>query len=198
MASPSTPHYTSSNWTSEQAVISAQLSSSTQSYFPVSGHKDGLGDIMEHISCSANRVMWNHPHVQFALECIEKYPFPTGYEDYCAKFRFREWDMVCEAMLVACRLQLLEPNAFQRFLLGLYIYEHRPVCCCACGLTPGYWCGEYAILLFFFYLILIIISEGSVGNLPSDDDWTDGDVENEEEMGSFLNGSSYELESSEW
>ena len=111
---------------------------------------DGLGNIMDRVGGSDYSIQFDHPHVIMAFELLEGYPFPTSLEDYCRKFRFREWDIVCETMLVAVRLGLLDPSPFQRFLLGIFIHEHAPRCCCRCGLTTGHWCGEWLFSMFVF------------------------------------------------
>jgi hypothetical protein len=81
---------------------------------------DGFGSIMEHVSSSGYGIRFEHPHVEIALEIIDGYPFPIDFQDFHKCFRFREWDIVCEAMMVAIRLKRLVPNEFQCFLLGIY------------------------------------------------------------------------------
>ena len=111
------------SWGAEQQIISSQLT-------PPSPPNDGLGGIMEHVSCSAVRIRGDHPHVQYALQLLEPFPIPSSIEEFYQHFRFREWDMVCEYMLLAVRLKILKnPNAFQRMLLGIYLEEHKPICC---------------------------------------------------------------------
>jgi len=127
------------NWAEEQALIYSKLEVIPR----FSGSPNTLGTIMEHISGSGMAIDYTHPHVELALDLLKGYPFPFSMQDYQENFRPREWDYVCESLLAARRLKLLEPNEFQRFMLGLYIWEYQPACCCACGLTPGIWCGEY-------------------------------------------------------
>ena len=130
MNTPFTPYF---SWGAEQQAISSQLASPN----------DGLGGIIEHVSCSAFRVCGDHPHVQYALRLLEPFPIPCNFEEFYLHFKFREWDMVCKYILLAIRLKILKnPNPFQRFLLGIYIEEHKPICCCACGLIKGIWCGK--------------------------------------------------------
>ncbi len=144
MTNPTTPFYLSA-WGQEQSLIEAKLEDLHAIPPPskvANKFYDDLGDIISHVGCSSYSIRFNHPHVDQAFEYIKGYPFPTTLEHYCVVFQFREWDIVCKTMLVAVWLGELKPNAFQRFMLGLYIYEHAPVCCCKCGLTPGIWCGE--------------------------------------------------------
>ena len=61
---------------------------------------------MEHVSCSAFRVWGDHPHVQYALRLLEPFPIPSNFEEFYLHFKFREWDMVCEYMLLAVRLKI--------------------------------------------------------------------------------------------
>jgi hypothetical protein len=150
MTTPTTPFYTSSpviSWGMEQKQISNILGLITKENSQKIS--DGLGGIMEHISGSSYGVKFEHPHVELALEIIAGYPFPKDFQDFYKCFRFREWDIVCEAVMVAVRLKRLVPNEFQHFLLGIYIAEHHPICCPDCGLTMGFWCGESFLITLF-------------------------------------------------
>ena len=140
MTAPTTPFYVSS-WGQEQADIKSRLEDFHTPPAPTKEFNDGLGNIINQVSCSSYSIRFNHDHVKRAFEYIKDYPFPTTIEHFNKIFRFHEWDIVCETMLVAVRLGELVPNAYQRNLLGIFIHEHRPVCCCKCGLTPGIWCG---------------------------------------------------------
>ena len=149
MAAPTTPHYIPT-WNIEQNIINTILMPQP---IPPPKFADGLSDnILNHVGCSGYSIQMSHDHVSFALDIIENYPFPSSMEEYYKNFRFSEWDIVCETMLVAIRLKRLIPNAWQRFMLGIFLHEHRPICCCVCGLTPGIWCGKS----YFFCLLVII------------------------------------------
>jgi len=133
------------SWTEEQAHIVSVLHTP-----PVySGDQDQLGDIIENIAGAAMAIDYCHPHVNVALSLIKDYPFPNDIKDFTEVFRHREWNFVSESLLLARRLRLLEPNEFQRFLIGLYVWEYQPICCCVCGLTLGIWCGEYYLYISF-------------------------------------------------
>ena len=133
----SSSHHTTS-WAEEQSQIYDALESPPR----FAENPDPLGDVMEYISGVGMVVDYTHHHVDLALELLKDYPFPVDMKDFNMKFRFKEWVYVCESLLAARRLRLLEPNQFQRFLIGFYIWEYQPSCHCACGLTPGIWCGE--------------------------------------------------------
>ena len=149
MSTPSSPFYTSA-WGCEQEHISDLLEDMKAAPPPFAKKTDdGLNDIISLVDGSHYSIMINHEHVKRALDMIKGYPYPTSFEHYCKVFRFREWDIVCKTMLVAIRLKVLEPNSFQRFMLGIYIHEYAPHCCCKCGLTLGYWCGEYFLINWF-------------------------------------------------
>jgi hypothetical protein len=145
----STPYYHTNGWSSEQHLIVNKLT-------PSSGAKvkanDGLGNIISQVGCYTYKINMNHPHVATALEFLSSYPFPKDFKEFHENFRFREWEYVAEALLLAVRLKRLVANEFQRFILGLYIFEYHPICCCECGLTPGYWCGE----CFIFIIALLL------------------------------------------
>ena len=79
--------------------------------------------------------------------------------------------MVCETMLLAVRVKRIEPNQWQRFILGVFIHEHWPICCCECGLTPGFWCGE--CISFYEFNFTDIIKEGDEG---SEQSWDSEDL----------------------
>jgi len=98
---------------------------------------------MECIGCSKDAILYDHPHVKNALATIEHLHFPEDDKDYFERPRASVWFVMAESILLACRLNLLVPNQFQCFLCGHYIQDYKPTCCCACGLTPGSWCGEY-------------------------------------------------------
>jgi len=133
------------SWAEEQA----QIYSALQTPPTYSEDQDQLGDIIEHIAGAAMAIDYSHPHVNIALDLIKDYPFPNTIKDFLEIFRHREWNYVSESLLLARRLKLLEPNEFQRFLIGLYVWEYQPMCCCVCGLTPGIWCGKYHLCIGF-------------------------------------------------
>jgi len=142
MSNPATPFYISS-WGIEQAQIQANLQDlHTPPPSPEGKFNDGLGDVISQVGGHLYAIQADHYHIKRAMDIIENYPFPTSLEHFCQMFHFREWDIVCETMLVAIRLGELVPNAFQQFMLGVFIHEHAPICCCKCGLTLGYWCGK--------------------------------------------------------
>ena len=145
---PTAPYYHSNNWDAEKLQIGNQLTPINSTVLTVA--EDGLGNIIDHVGCSTYKIRMDHRHVANATDILSSYSFPKDVQEFYKRFRFREWEYVAEAMLVAVRLKMLRPNEFQRFILGLYIHEYHPVCCCECGLTPGFWCGEY-----FFYSFLI-------------------------------------------
>ena len=63
------------------------------------------------------------------------------------------------------------PNVNQ-FFESLYIWEHCPSCCCKCGMTPGYWCGRYFLIVLIISFILINLIDSSL-----DGDYTEGEEE---------------------
>jgi hypothetical protein len=129
-------YFFNSGWATEQSSISIAT-------LPI-------GDVMDHVGSSRFSINYNHEHIDIALAVLEGYKFPKDIEEFNKYYRYREWNYVCEAMLLGVRLRLLEPNEFQKFMLGLYIAEKQPVCCCACGLTPGVWCGESFVFINYY------------------------------------------------
>ncbi len=153
MASQNLTPFHHSKWEAEKSFINNQLDFVDDSSAKADKKNiDGLGSIMEHVRCSSYKINLDHPHVIHALSIIKDYPFPKTLQEFHTHFRFREWDFVCETLLVAVRLKRLVPNDFQHFLIGLYIHEYRPICCCSCGATPGYWCGECFLNIFVIFI----------------------------------------------
>ena len=103
MANPITLYY-STAWGYEQVQINNQLAFVSVSPLndPANKFTDGLGNIMKHVGCSSYTIREDHTHVKYALDIIANHPFPCNIiNEFNQRFRFREWDMVCEAMLVA-------------------------------------------------------------------------------------------------
>ena len=102
MASPITLYY-SSAWGYEQVQINNQLALVSVSLLsdPANKFTDGLGNITKHVGCSSYTIRVYHTHVKYALDIIAHDSFPCNINEFNQRFRFREWDMVCEAMLVA-------------------------------------------------------------------------------------------------
>src|SRR5258708_1484853 len=117
----STPVHHTNAWITEQQTIGNKLGL----LMPQRGFKDGLVNIISHVVCYTYKIRLAHPRVAAALDHISHYAFPKDMEDYYQSFRFREWEYVCEVMLVAVRLKRLVPNEFQQFMLGLYIFEYH-------------------------------------------------------------------------
>ena len=72
---------------------------------------------------------------------LKDFILPTTGE-YMEHYRFIEWDIVGERLLLAARFCLLDPNEFQNFLMGMYMWEYAPEVCAYCGLNSGIWCDE--------------------------------------------------------
>ena len=140
-----TPYYHSNSWGAEKHHIGNKLALMNGTI--PSTPSDGLGNIIDHVACSSYSIQVDHEHVANAIAALVDYPYPKDLEEFYRSFMIREWDYVAETMLVGVRLKKLVPNEFQRFIIGLYIQEYRPICCCECGLTPGFWCSE----CFSFY-----------------------------------------------
>lgn len=98
-----------------------------------------------YIQGSAIKVKANHEHFLRAMSYLEDFKFPRTMEEFHQNFRWREWDIVGERMLLAMRVRKLEGNDFQNFLVCLYLYEHGAWACDDCGLNVGVWCGEYSL-----------------------------------------------------
>ena len=163
MATPTHPYYLSA-WDYEQNIIQGIIHPTPVIPVPTK-FNDGLGDIITNVPCHQYSINTSHKHFERAMDILQRYPIPFSMEEYCQRFRFREWDMVCETMLLAVQVKRLEPNEWQRFILGIFIHEHHPICCCECGLTPGFWCGE--CISFMILLCLMIFKEGDEGSEQS-------------------------------
>ena len=167
---PSTPVYHTSNWSSEQQTIGNSLGLLNVPT-PQEVTRSVSNTIISNLRGHYFKIRMDHPHTIIALDHIKKYPFPKDIQGFYQSFRIREWDMVCEAMLMAVRVKRLVPNEFQQFMLRLYINEHEPSCCCHCGLTQGWWCGELFLLLLFmnYFLIKFLADESDSDGLDWDE-----------------------------
>jgi len=99
-------------------------------------------DPIKSIKGAAAAIETGHRHFVNAIEMLERVRFPTDPEDFFKNFRFREWDLIGEKMLLAMRLRLLKGNAFQNLLVSIYAYEHGASICESCGLLEGGWCRK--------------------------------------------------------
>ena len=133
----STHHqFSSAFWAIERAEIQRLLHSK--------------GDIAMYMPGSGNVIQINHAHYYRALDKLKNFILPRTMEEFVECYKWIEWDIVGERLLLAVRLCILEPNEFQNFLLGIYMWEYAPEVCPYCGLNSGVWCdeGKYSLTTY--------------------------------------------------